>query len=683
MSKGSVSKYLKTRKPSETLSLLTLPLAIIYCELFARLFVLEFPIDMGLIYVPFIGFAIGALLTIVAIFLGEKGRVRFTAIFLGIFGFYYCFHSIYTSILHAIFSWRNLFLANAITEFFGNLVTGVLVNSYMILIFFLPLILFLVFNRRYYSLPDKASASHKASSLISLVMAVIIALTVTFIPENRDAFLYMKNDFAKTYRYYGITMTTMIEIGQMIFGSPEEKVENPYLDPNANIGQQQPEIDPETGIEYGYNILDIDFDALIENAPNETVADMHKYFASVPATQQNEYTGMFEGKNLIFLTLEGFSSAVIDPNATPTLYKMYNEGFRFTNFYSIWGGSTASGEFTNMTGNFYTAAGCLKESANTLQYSSLGNLFKGNGYDTYAYHNHTYSYYSRNISHPNFGYKYKGIGNGLVLDTMKCWPRSDYEMAKATWAEYMNSDKPFHAYYMTVSGHYQYTWTDNSMCSRHRKDEVIQALPYSEHIKAYYACQREVDLMLEELINQLDAAGKLEDTVFAMACDHFPYVLTDEELSELYGLPADNIRENFDLYKNGFILWSASMEEPITIDTPASSYDIVPTLCNLFGIEYDSRIITGKDILSNAEKIVMVNGDEKGSTWNWITEKGKYNTSTKEFFPSDKCDLSGKDLEEYIRITNLKFKAMRKYSHAILDKDYYSYIFNKDGTLKK
>ena len=143
--KGAFSKYLNTRKPSETLSLLTLPFSMIYFEIFARIFVLEFPVDMGLVYVPFIAFTIGALLTVVSVFFGEKGRVRFTAIMLALFGFYYCFHSIYTSILHAIFSWRNLFLANAVTEFFGNMVTGVIVNSYMILIFFLPLILFLVF----------------------------------------------------------------------------------------------------------------------------------------------------------------------------------------------------------------------------------------------------------------------------------------------------------------------------------------------------------------------------------------------------------------------------------------------------------------------------------------------------------------------------------------------------------
>ena len=108
---------------------------------------------------------------------------------------------------------------------------------------------------------------------------------------------------------------------------------------------------------------------------------------------------------------------------------MSNEGFVFENYYnSLWGGSTASGEYSNVTGNFYNAANCLRKSGSTKQPFVLGNQMKKIGYKTYAYHNNTYTYYTRNLSHPNFGYSYKGIGNGLT-GLKSCWPRSDYEMA--------------------------------------------------------------------------------------------------------------------------------------------------------------------------------------------------------------------------------------------------------------
>ncbi len=677
------STYLNTKKPSEVLSLLTLPLAFVLWEMAVRVFVFNFAIDIGLLFVPFTAFVLGTVFTAISQFFGKTGKTVFTIVVLAVGGFFSTAFCIYFKILRAFFSWRNLIFAEAVTDFFPNLVRGIIANFYMIIVCFLPLILFLVFRKRYFSLPERFSVSHTVSSAISVVLTIAIVCCTIFIPYTHDALIYQQRDFAKSFRTYGLFVTSATEAWQMFFGVPEEEVDNPYLDPSAGIGQTNPDVDPDTGVVYDYNTLNIDFDALIEDAPNENIADMHRYFASVPATQQNKYTGMFEGKNLIFLTLEGFSYKVIDPNLTPTLYKMFNEGFKFNNYYNIMWGSTASGEYANMTGNFYTQATCHQKSADTLQYSAMGNLFRNSGYTTYAYHNHTYTYYQRHRSHPNFGYStYKGIGNGLVLKTQKCWPKSDLEMAQATISDYINTDGPFHTYYMTVSGHANYTWTDNSMCSRHHKD-IPADFPYSDGIKAYFAAHLEVELMLTELIKELEAAGKLADTVFAMAGDHYPYPLTDAQLSELYGLPEENIRSNFELYHNSFILWSASMEEPIEVDTPCTSYDIIPTLANLFGIDYESKVIIGKDILSSTEKIVIINDDGTGSSWNWITEQGQYNTATKIFTPSNKCTLTDEETEDYVRITNMKVAAMRKYSHALLDRNYYSYVFNADGTPKK
>lgn len=430
--------------------------------------------------------------------------------------------------------------------------------------------------------------------------------------------------------------------------------------------------------EYGFNELGIDFDALIKNAPDSKIKDMHEYFKNVEPSKKNEYTGMFEGKNLIFITLEGFSYKVIDKDRTPTLYKMYNEGFKFTNFYnSTWGGSTASGEYANMTGNFYKSANCLKKSGSTRTYSSLGQLFKSQGYSNMAYHNHTYNYYDRDVSHPNFGYTYKAIKNGLKLPS-EVWPNSDYEMAQVTGPEYISKylkDKvPFHTYYMSVSGHANYTFAGNTMSARHR--DITEDLPYSSGIKAYIACQYEVEMMLYELVRQLDEAGILDDTVFALSADHYPFGLSDEDLATLYGLENSKVRGNLDLYRNAFILWSSSMEEPVEIGHPCSTYDIVPTIANLFGIPYESRIITGTDILSTKDNIAIINPDQAGGAWSWATKYGRYNTATKVFTPSDEWTFGLAEVQNYVNSVNNTVSAMKKYSWAILDNDYYKYVFD-------
>ena len=49
----------------------------------------------------------------------------------------------------------------------------------------------------------------------------------------------------------------------------------------------------------------------------------------------NEYTGIFTGKNVIFLQLEGIDDWLVTEEGMPNLYKLMNEGINFTNHYYI------------------------------------------------------------------------------------------------------------------------------------------------------------------------------------------------------------------------------------------------------------------------------------------------------------------------------------------------------------
>ena len=108
---------------------------------------------------------------------------------------------------------------------------------------------------------------------------------------------------------------------------------------------------PDAPVVYDYNKMELDFTATSDLVGGSTLENMHNYFSSKTASQQNEYTGMFKGKNLIQITAEAFSPYVISKELTPTLYKLTHEGFVFTNYYQPgWGQSTTGGEFAHMTG---------------------------------------------------------------------------------------------------------------------------------------------------------------------------------------------------------------------------------------------------------------------------------------------------------------------------------------------
>ena len=408
------------------------------------------------------------------------------------------------------------------------------------------------------------------------------------------------------------------------------------------------------------NIMDIDFKALASQEANETIRTLHKYFDSVQPTNKNEYTGIFKGYNLIMIVAEGFSPYAVHKEKTPTLYKLVNEGFVFRNFYTaLWQTSTSDGEFVALNSLIPIGTRSMYRTRNNLLPFSLGHQFNRIGVESKAYHNHTYTYYQRDKTHPNLGYKFKAIGNGLVLETANVWPASDLEMINATVDEYIREEQ-FHVYYLTVSGHMNYTFTGNSMSYRN-KDEVAD-LPYSSDVRAYIACQMELDKALEALIKKLQEAGVADKTVIALSADHYPYGWEKEKLDEL---AAYTIEPNFEIYKNHFILWNSSMKNKIVVDKPASSMDILPTLLNLFGLKYDSRLLMGQDILSDSDPLVIF------SNRSFITDKVMYNSETGKAIL-----LTGEEVsDEYIDLYNKIIKNKFDVSESIVKYDYYRYVF--------
>ena len=712
---GAGRKNTKKEGILSYLSLLFLPVFLFICEFMLKISLFGSIGFKQLFYIFAFSMSFGLLVTLiihlfacgVAYISENKDVIRpITAILVGIASVavlvLFLVQFVYFRYFGAFFVWSTVGMAGAITQYYREIIQIVLRGWYWIILFIVPVVLYVLFPAK-----KMPSSPVKPAGLIIVFAAALIchfgAEAVIYADDEdyRDKTYYTQEfDAPYSVRNFGLLTGTKLDFKQLMFGSLsgneiEYKPElpsnfNPV--PNVSVSNPDPIIDgdgnsslpPEDpNKEYGYNMLDIDFETLIANEKNDTIKSMHEYYSKEElATKQNRFTGYFKGKNLIFITLEGFSGKVIDPTLTPTLYKMSTNGFVFNNFYnSVWGGSTATGEYALITGNFYSSASCIEKSADTYQPFALGNMFSPLGYKTTAYHNHTYTYYKRNLSHPNFGYEWKAIGNGLELPSKK-WPNSDYEMALVSGPEYINGDTPFMTYYMTVSGHALYN-RYNSMSRKH--EDRVAHLNYSEQVKWYIACQLEVEDMLTELMAQLEAAGKLDDTVFVISEDHYPYALAwdddskpnnPQSLAELYGIPNDaNLYQNFDLYKNFLTIYCTSMKDPIIVNEPCSAIDVLPTVLNLFGLEYDSRLITGSDILDDSPNLVILNCDQSGSAWNWITRYGSYSTATKAFTTADGVTFdSDTALEEYVDAMNAMVKLKRQYSRLILEKDYYSYL---------
>lgn len=566
---------------------------------------------------------------------------------------------VYYSMYEAIISFFSMMHGGQITEFMEAIIDVVLRNWYGIALFALPLVILIVLSKKKVLLFERNSLKEIAIKMTSVVVVHLAALLcVNFINTNMmysNKNLYYNIHIPKvTANRMGLLTTMRLDLQRFIFGF-EEKL---------SVETSTTPIEEE---ENSYNVTYIDFDKLIQNEENNTIKEMHEYFSSQEASKKNKYTGMFKGKNLIVLVGESFSSLAIREDLTPNLYKLYKEGFQFDNFYTpIFPVSTADGEYITDT-SLIPKEGVwsfLKIAGNYMPYS-YPNVFEKQGYSSNAYHNHTATYYERDKYIETMGYNsYLAVGTGLEdrMDTSN-WPNSDYEMVKTTMDDYINNEK-FMAYYMTVSGHMNYTKIGNMMV--YRNWDQVKDLPYSHKAKSYLAANIELDKAVGELIRRLEEAGKLEDTVIVISGDHYPYGLTLEEINELSTFERD---DKFEKYRMPFLIWSGSMKEPIKVEKIGSSLDVLPTVLNLFGAEFDSRLLIGRDILSDTEPLVIF------SDRSFITDKGKYNAVTGEFIANE-----GTTVEEgYVDKINTIIYKKYQMSRLILENDYYKHVFKTEN----
>lgn len=656
---------------------------IAYLELVYRLWSLK-NLSFDYIFPVLFALTAGIVMFLIAGFFSVAVNKIITLILTLLLIFGYSIQLIYYSIFRTPLSLYSLLGTDDALQFNGIITSAILKNMFALVLLFVPLIFLLALGRKFTFTRLK---THTVSVTI-LFFIVSYGISMIFVQ------LWDKSAFSQYNLYYnssspelsvsklGLMTTVRLDFERLIFGfeskdevavitdinqttSNNNDTTVPCIS-NSILAVSTPEASVKTAIpsptpEPSYNIMNIDFKSLIAINKYKNLLELHNYFSVAKPTKKNDYTGIFKGNNLILITAESFSPYAISPELTPTLYKMSKEGFVFNNFYNpLWGVSTSDGEYVVCT-SLLPKPGVWSFANSGKNYLPfvMGNQFKKLGYLTKAYHDHTYTYYKRNLSHPNMGYDFKGVGNGLVVK--KTWPESDLEMIEVTAKEYVGL-QPFHTYYMSVSGHMNYNFSGNYISKKNKP--LVASLSYSEASKAYIAANLELEFAIKALVDKLEAAGISDKTVIAISPDHYPYGLPRECIDELAGHKVEN---NFELYKSSFILWKKGMT-PILVDKPCSSLDISPTLSNLFGLDYDSRLLMGSDILSDTAPLVIF------SNRSWITDKAMFNSIKNTLIP---IGGSNKDTG-YVEAVNKVVADKFKYSAKVLETNYYEKIFTRD-----
>ncbi|MCI7659729.1 LTA synthase family protein [Flintibacter sp.] len=578
---------------------------------------------------------------------------------------------------------------NRLSDYAGVILPATAAALPLLLVFFLPTLLLWPLFRwgLAQGQPPRRGAAIFAAAAVAFHLLGLAVVHAPWPGDLTPAKLYRSDtNFDDQVEQLGLVTMLRLDVKHMLFPA-KAGLDSDFdgldgLDSSGDgSGGDTSAVEEQPVIDTSPNVMDVDLDSLAANAPNEDVSWLANYFSSASPTRKNEYTGMFKGYNVIQLVIEGFSGYAIDPELTPTLYKLANEGFVFNNYYTaLHYTSTSNGECQTLLG-LYPKNGnpiTMKRTGvlGTNAYFSLAQQLGREGYQILGYHGN-YDMYGRQASHTNLGYTWKQFGTGLDVDTTSsgeiAWPARDTQVIENSVDDYINSDQPFHVYYLTISGHMPYS---NNRIVQPYLDQV-RALPYSQTTQNYMATVMEVDRALELLLQKLEEAGKLDKTLIIATGDHIPYSNAGvlEELSgRTFGSSKDLEALNesaidFDVYKNTLILWSASMEEPVQVDKPCCQVDILPTVSNLLGLEYDSRMLSGRDILSDSEGLVIF------TSRSWRSDRGFYNRYTQTFTPAEGVTMTQEEQDQYVSTMKKLVEYKLACTPMIVENDFYNLLF--------
>ena len=590
------------------------------------------------------------ILTLITNIFREKISKIIFYISIGLITFLYLFQYVFYRLFSVVFSFHTIGLANQAADFTNIIVDSVKMYFFQILLLLLPLIIVIIFRKtiHYYKLIRQVKIT---GIVVLLLLYGLQILSLTFDREgiySAHNLYYNINAEDKNIEKFGLITAMRLDLKRVIFG----------FDEKIMLGGSITDADKPKEKVVTYNVTDIDFTSLIESEKNNNVKNLYTYFNSVNPSNQNDYTGYFKGKNLVFILAEGFNSIAVSKDLTPTLYKLTNSGFVFSNYYSPVFLSTTGGEFQATTGLIPNQEILKNWKGKTPKISyALGHQFNALGYNVNAYHNWTYSYYERHKTMLTLGFNnYLACHNGLEKEMSCKWLPSDVDLMDVTVPKYSGSDN-FMTYYVSVSGHAPYNFGGgNSMAVRNK--DAVKDLPYSTPVKAYLASQIEFDKAIAKLIEKLDEAGKLDDTVIVITGDHYPYTLSTDEINEVSTYKRDGVVE---VNYSNLIIWNNQMSEPIKIDKVGSQIDVLPTILNLFGIDYDSRLIVGKDILSDYPGLAIF------SNRSWVSDKGTYFASQKKFVPKEGVTVE----DGYVDNMNLEVANRFSVSGQIISTDIY------------
>lgn len=401
-----------------------------------------------------------------------------------------------------------------------------------------------------------------------------------------------------------------------------------------------------------------------EQEENEVKIDT--WFAGRECGGDNALTGIFAGKNVVLVLMESMDDWLLGEH-TPTINRLMAEGINFTRFYTPpYGGiRTFNTEFCINTGNFLSSQGGYAFDYVTNTYSqSLASLLREEGYSAKTFHYNDPSFYSRGVFSEAMGYEeYVCYGDHLqdvdaaaqkqlLYDDLLLFDNDSLN------ALFFRENGPTLNFIITRSAHLSYKYNEVLSHWGLKKYPQYRGLTGNEEEDCAYLKARLVDDLFARLLQELEAHGRLEDTIVIGVTDHYTYGVKDEALL----LDRSGVDHKLWLERTPCFIWSADGES-MEVDKTLNTSDFLPTLLNLLGVNADYDYM-GRDAFDES-----YGGFVPFSDGSWISGDAAYSA------PDGKLlyltDTAEPVTEEFRKQISAQVKEFTGINNLILETNYY------------
>jgi phosphoglycerol transferase MdoB-like AlkP superfamily enzyme len=574
-----------------------------------------------------------------------------------------------------------------VTDYIRDVLISLPKSYYVIfLLTILGIVYFIFFEKKILNMKQgkKVKKLNKIQTIyLKVIPVVIILILIGFhyitirsnkfqskmqIDPTYAVWLYPKNANLSVNNF-GVLMYLYSDTKNMIMKVSEDDIAYLYNFDDVDTTPKKEDV----AVDYRREIDDSAWKELDKNTTDQTYKTLNNYFMNRSISQKNDMTGIFKGKNVIIMLLESVNDiAILNENDFPTLHKMYNEGISFRNNFSPRNNcSTGNNEMTVNTSLFTINDNCTANVyTNNVYPEAYLSMFRDLGYDTSAYHDYTQQYYYRARYFPKWGAnKFYGVDDlGMSWNPVyQEWP-SDKTMFESAKSKYMNN-RPFAVYFAGVTTHrtydvpsefgdkYTYLWDNKN---------------YPITTKRYLSKMKELDDALAELLKELEDEGILDDTVIALFGDHYPYGLKDADINAYltdnnasYTVNSNSTADH-NVDRTPLIIYNSSLEEGIKVEDYTTIIDLLPTLFNMFDVNYDPRLYLGTDIFSklHESRAYFVDGS-------WQDENASYYApSSRITYVPGKKQYSAQELKNI----NLEIVQRQSMSASAIRSNYFNYL---------